>query len=160
MFAVAVLATSFPLAGLLSQHRQLSAAAAQLSELRRTNRALAEQQRQLNSKADIQRLARADYQLVSPGQTLYNVLPPGGHSATTTPGAPTSGDPGNQPLVAPANAPNLSPDPNLSNAAGSGGGGASAPKAGSSSPSSTGSGRPPGPTTFWSRVGNSLEFWN
>jgi cell division protein FtsB len=158
VFAVVVLATSFPVAGLLSQHRQLSAAAAQLSQLRHSNRSLAQQQQQLDSKAYIQQLAREDYQLVLPGHTLYDVLPPGGHTAASTPGARTGGDPGNQPLVAPANAPNLSPDPNLSPPpAATGGNNATAPKAGGSA--ATGSGGHPGPTTFWSRVGDSLEFW-
>ncbi len=83
---------------------------------------------------------------MSPGQTLYDVLPPGGRSATTTPGSPTSGDPGNQPLVAPANAPNLSPDPNLSNGpVPTGGDGATAPKSASSGGSAAGVGPEAGP---------------
>ena len=113
VFTLILLATSFPLSGLLSQHRQLSAAATQLNQLRRTNRSLTEHEHQLNSKAAIQQLARQRYQLVVPGSTLYDVLPPGGHTSSTAPGAPTSGDPGTQPPVAPADAPDLSPDPNL-----------------------------------------------
>jgi cell division protein FtsB len=159
VFALVLLATSFPLAGLLSQHRQLSAAAAQLSQLRHTNRSLAEQQRQLNSPTAIQHLARARYQLVLPGHTLYDVLPPGGQGATTTPGASTSGDPGNQPLVPPADAPDLSPDPNISTAQSGNGNAATTPKPGGSSAASGGSGRTSGPTTFWSRVADSLQFW-
>ena len=112
-FAVAVLATNFPYSTLLSQHRQLSAAAAQLHQVQSANRALSEQNQQLNSTTEIDRLARQDYQLVSPNQTLYNVLPASGRSTSTTPGGPTSGDPGDQPLVAPADAPDMSPDPGL-----------------------------------------------
>ncbi len=103
--AVVILATSFPLAGLFSQHRQLSAAAAQLDQLQRANRSLARQQHLLSSKAAVQRLARERYQLVSPGQTLYDVLPPGGRSRTTIAGGtgqrrprePASGGSGRRP---------------------------------------------------------------
>jgi len=157
-FALAVLATNFPFSTLLSQHRQLSAAAAQLHQVQSANRALTEQDQQLNSTAEIDRLARQDYQLVSPNQTLYNVLPPSGKTASTTPGGPTSGDPGAQPLVAPANAPDMSPDPGLPRAtptlaaSPSGATGAGAP---AKTASSTGS----SPSSFWSRVTGTLEFW-
>jgi cell division protein FtsB len=161
LVALVVLATSFPFSGLLSQHRQLSAAAAQLHQLQQANRALAEHQQQLNSKAAVEQLARERYQLVPPGSTLYEVLPPGGHRSTAAPGAPTSGDPGTQPVVAPANAPDLSPDPNLSTPqpAGSGGATATAPKGGSSAPAAGGSSRSSAPTSFWSRLSRTLEFW-
>ena len=112
-FALAVLATNFPLPTLLSQHHQLSAEAAQLHQVQSSNRALSEQNQQLNSTAEIDRLARQDYQLVLPNQTLYNVLPPSGKTTSTTPGRSTSGDPGDQPLVSPADAPDMSPDPGL-----------------------------------------------
>jgi len=161
-FAVVVLVASFPLGALLSQHHQLSAAAAQLRRLQGTNRSLAEQQRQLNSTTAIDRLAREDYQMVSPGQTLYVVLPPGGKPGRTTAGGPTAGDPGTQPLVAPANAPDMSPDPGLSQQASTGGSGSSSGAAG---PGSRAGGGPSGTagaqstTSFWGRVTNSLEFW-
>ncbi len=162
-FAVAVLATNFPFSTLLSQHRQLSAAAAQLHQVQSANRALSEQNQQLNSTTEIDRLARQDYQLVSPNQTLYNVLPASGRTSSTAPGGPTSGDPGDEPLVAPADAPDMSPDPGLPRAtptsassgtpAGTSGGRSSAagaaPSAGSRSSRSS----------FWSRVSDTLEFW-
>ncbi len=124
------------------------------------------QQRQLNSKTAIERLARQDYQLVSPGQTLYDVLPSGRHANTTTTAASaTVGDPGDQPLVAPANAPDMSPEPGqphvLSVGAGTpahGGTGASGSKSASTDRSGS-SGIPPGPSSFWSRVTGSLAFW-
>jgi hypothetical protein len=167
-FAAVVLATSFPLGGLLSQHHQLAAAADQLHRLRSANSLLAEQKRQLDSNAAIQRLARADYQLVSPGQTLYDVLPPSRGSTTVSGGAPTVGDPGTQPPVAPANAPDMSPDPSLSQQSSTGGSGSSATAAGSTGAAQSGSGSSPpdrsgrvaSPSSFWSRVTNSLEFWN
>jgi cell division protein FtsB len=113
VIALTIVATSFPLSALLTQHRQLAAAASQLAQVRHQNTLLAEQEQQLNAKTEIQRLARQDYQLVLPGQSLYNVLPAAGQPATATTGVPTLGDPANQPLVSPANAPNMSPDPGL-----------------------------------------------
>jgi cell division protein FtsB len=164
LFAVVVLATSFPLVALMSQHHQLSAAAAELHGLQKTNRSLAEQQRQLNSNAAIERLARADYQLVSPGQTLYDVLPASGRPVATLAGAPTAGDPGTQPLVAPANAPDMSPDPSLTQLSALAGSSSSGSKVGSlgsraGGTSAAATGGAPSPTSFWSRVTSSLEFW-
>jgi cell division protein FtsB len=162
IFAVAVLATSFPLSSLLSQHHQLSAAGAQLQEVQGVNRALAQQQHALDSNVAVNQLARGNYQMVTPGQTLYDVLPPSNKTGTTSPGLATSGDPGNQPLVAPANAPDLSPQPGLPqpipmSAAGS----ANATTAAKSGTSTTSSAPivPPAPTTFWGRVSDTLQFW-
>ena len=174
LVALAVLGTSFPWSALLSQHGQLAAAAAQLHTLTGENRLLAEQEQQLNSKAEIDRLAREDYQMVLPGQTLYDVLPPSGLSSSTPNGSLT-GDPGSQPLVAPANAPDMTPDPglpqgstatgpsgtptgNVGNSSSASGGSASG---GSASGGSGDAGRTagaPGPSSFWSRVTDTLEF--
>lgn len=143
--ALVILATSFPLTVLFSQHRQLSAAAAQLSQLTHENALLAEQQQQLNSNAEVKRLAQQDYQLVQPGRSLFVILPPAGQAAS--PGAPTEGDPADQPLVSPAQAPNMSPDPGLPQTPVATGGG-SAP-----------SGPPHHPAGFWSRIAGSLQFW-
>ena len=147
----------------LSQHRQLSAAAAQLHQIQSANRALSEQDQQLNSTTEIDRLARQDYQLVSPNQTLYNVLPPSGRTASTTPGGPTSGDPGDQATgrtgrrprhVARSRASPGHADLRLLRFAGRDHGdrssaAGSAPSAGSLSSRSS----------FWSRVTDTLEFW-
>ena len=148
--AVVVLVSSFPLSVLLGQHRQLSAEAAQLSSIQHQNSLLAEQRLQLNSNAEVKRLARQNYQLVEPGQALYLILPPAGQTTSSTPGAPTAGDPANQPLVAPAQAPNMSPDPGLP---------ATAPPAspGTGGSISTVPTKPSG--GFWSRVGSTLQFW-
>jgi hypothetical protein len=149
--AAVVLVTSFPLSVLLGQHRQLSAEAAQLSSIQHQNSLLAEQRLQLNSNAEVKRLARQNYQLVEPGQALYLILPPAGQSTSSTPGASLAGDPANQPLVAPSQAPNMSPDPGLPATDIP----ASAGEAGQSSR--------PVPTRssggFWSRVGSTLQFW-
>jgi len=159
-FALAVLATNFPFSTLLSQHRQLSAAAAQLHQVQSSNRALSEQNQQLNSTAEIDRLARQDYQLVSPNQTLYNVLPPSGRTTSMTPGAPASGDPGDQPLVAPADAPDMSPDPGLPRATPTPvPSGSSAGRGAAGAGTTSAAGSLSSQSSFWSRVTTTLEFW-
>jgi hypothetical protein len=173
-FAVAVLATSFPLSSILSQHRELASASAQLAQVQKENQELAEQEHALDSNVAVTQLARGELQMVTPGQTLYDVLPPSsrhgatgkaaisGATGTTAPGSTVNGDPGNQPLVAPANAPDLSaqaalaqPTPvvvSATSTAGAVGGSSTA------SPSS-GSATPAAPTTFWGRVAQTLQFW-
>jgi hypothetical protein len=154
-----ILATSFPFSVLLGQHRQLSAEAAQLSQLQHQNSLLSEQQQELKSNTEIKRLAQQNYQLVEPGRSLFVILPPSGQTSTT-PGAPTTGDPANQPLVSPSQAPNMTPDPGIPQTAASGGGTA-AP--GTSSGTGTGTAKAAttssAPAGFWSRVAGSLEFW-
>lgn len=161
-FAALVLGTSFPASGLLSDHRQLAATDAALHRLRAENSALAQEKQQLNSKAEIHSLARQDFQLVDPGETAYNVLPPTAQATkNSSPGV--TGDPGRQPVVAPANAAGMSPDPNVptTSATSAAASGAQTPtSSGSKSTSST-------PTTtptnagggFWIRTLHSLEFW-
>lgn len=149
--AAVILVTSFPVSVLLGQHRQLSAEAAQLSSVKRQNSRLAEQRLQLNSNAEVKRLARQNYQLVEPGKALYLILPPAGNSTPSTPGASAAGDPANQPLVAPAQAPNMSPDPGLPATivpATSGTWGQASTTAATKSAGG-----------FWSRVGSTLQFW-
>jgi type II secretory pathway pseudopilin PulG len=163
--AMVILATSFPAAALLGQHRQLSAADARLAAIQRENRLLAEQQRQLSSTTEIERLARADYQLVSPGQTLYEILPPASSSATTTKGsAPTTtdtpGDPADQPLVSPSSAPDLTPDPGLPPTTPSATASTTATRTGVATGSrSAPGGEKPGVPGYLQRVLGSLEFW-
>jgi cell division protein FtsB len=160
LFAVVLLATSFPFTALLSQHQQLAGASAELRQVDASNRALTERQHQLTSKAAIDRLAREEYQLVSPGQTLYDVLPANGRAAAAaSAGLALSGDPGNQALVAPANAPDLSPQPDLSSptpVAVPAAAGKSVP-VGQTSVHASGTGSTP--STFWGRVTATLEFW-
>jgi TolA-binding protein len=57
-FALIVLVFSFPFSTLLSQHRQLTAAAAQLATVRQENHQLQVQQKQLSSKTEIERRVR------------------------------------------------------------------------------------------------------
>lgn len=162
VFALAILATNFPLSSILGQHHQLAAASAQLSKVRQQNKALTEQEKALRSNVAINELARGDLQMVSPGQTLYDVLPPSSKTDTTTPGAPTSGDPGSQPLVAPNNAPDLSPQQVLPTPIPASAAGSSAPASGKSAAAtevSNSTAPAPTPSSYWGRVADTLEFW-
>lgn len=149
--ALAILVTSFPLTVLYNQHRQLSAAAAQLSQLQHQNALLAQQRQQLNSNAEVKRLAQQNYQLVEPGRSLFVILPPAGQSVAM-PGAPTAGDPANQPLVSPSQAPNMAPDPGLPTAP-------VIPGTSSSTAAAPTSGATHRSTNFVDRIVGSLEFW-
>ncbi len=159
-FAALVLGTSFPASGLLADRHQLAATTSALHRLQSENKALAAEQQQLNSKAEIHSLARQDYQLVDPGQTAYNVLPPGSTGKGKSTG---SGDPGNQPLVAPANAAGMSPDPALpttstTSPTGSGSQHPVFSTSGTSSTTAHGTGSTGTSGGFWSRTLRSLEF--
>jgi cell division protein FtsB len=154
IIAVTIVGTSFPASALLSQHRQLASATAQLIQVQRQNALLTEEEQQLKSTTEIRRLARQNYQLVLSGQTLYNVLPPPGQSAQATTGSTAFGDPGNQPLVPPAAAPGLMPisGQSLGTLAIGTTGPAPSASGGSSSGAPTSGG-------FWHRVSSTLEFW-
>jgi type II secretory pathway pseudopilin PulG len=164
VIALVIVGTSFPAAGLLHQHQQLASSNAQLQKLQHQNQLLAQQQQQLTSKPEIQRFARQYYQLVLPGATLFNVLPPTGHTASAAGSSPT-GDPGSQPLVSPADAPNMTPDPGLPQGGTSGTGGSSSSGTSGSTPASSPAGSSSGtsgsasPGGFWHRVTTTLEFW-
>ena len=151
LVAVAVVGTSFPASALLGEHHKLATSDAQLARVDHQNALLAEQEQQLNAKTEIQRLARQDYQLVLPGESLFNVLPATGQSVTTPQGTTSSGDPANQPLVSPADAPNMTPDPGLPTAT-------TTPAAGGA-PATTVPSRGPDGGGFWHRVTTTLEFW-
>jgi type II secretory pathway pseudopilin PulG len=139
----------------------MGAASAQLRAVQSENRSLTEQNHELSSSAAIEGLARQDYQLVSPGQTLYDVLPSSGKSSVVAPGGPTTGDPAGQPLVDPSDAPDMSPDPGLAQPATAAGSTTGASKDGVPRVSSTtaGTDATSGRSTFWSRVTTTLEFW-
>jgi cell division protein FtsB len=162
VFALAVLATNFPLSSILGQHAQLSSASAQLQRVRQQNRALIAQEDALKSNVAINELARGDLQMVTPGQTLYDVLPPSNNTDNTTPGSPTSGDPGDQPLVAPDNAPDLSPQQVLPTPIPAAADGASATVSTKSAKATEVSPTPVTPSprsSYWGRVADTLEFW-
>jgi hypothetical protein len=98
--AVVMLVGWFPLTSLWHQQSQLDATAAQIKALQRQEQSLATQSKAVDTKAAATALAREQYQLVSPGQSLIQVLP-GDASGQVS---PSSVDPGLQPLVAPSSA--------------------------------------------------------
>jgi cell division protein FtsB len=158
-----ILVLWFPAGSLLHQRAAINAAASELGHLQQQDRQLAQEQKALGSPAEIQRVARQQYQLISPGERAFLVLPPAG---TKTSATQYEGDPANQPLVSPSAATELPPGGTTasdgSSAAGSPGGsaaggqGAGATHGSAGSGSSTRTGRTPG---FLGRVAQTLEFW-
>ncbi|HEV3267338.1 MAG TPA: septum formation initiator family protein [Acidimicrobiales bacterium] len=98
--AAVMLVGWFPASALWHQQAQINATAAQIKALQREELSLTNQAKTVDTKAAATQLARAQYQLVSPGQSLIQVLP--GNAAGQV--SPSSADPGLQPLVSPANA--------------------------------------------------------
>ncbi len=67
---------------------------------------MAQEKKNLSDAGEIERIAREQYQLVSPGQQAYQVLPPSGAAAA---GTPYAGDPGSDGPVTPSATPELPP---------------------------------------------------
>ena len=65
----------FPTQALVQQRREQQAMAAQVARMTRDNDALAAQTRKLEDDAEIERLAREQYNLVRPGEEAYALLP-------------------------------------------------------------------------------------
>jgi cell division protein FtsB len=130
----------FPVSSLLSQRSNLATAQSQLSALRSQDAALAQEKKNLNNPAEIGRIARQQYQLVSPGQQPYQVLPPTGSTAAK---APYAGDPGSSGPVVPSASSELPP-------------GATTPPASTKDSKHVGGGSDPG---FLARMAQTLEFW-
>ncbi len=155
VFAAIVVATSFPFQELLVQRHQLAATAAELSQLRAGNQALASQERRLANPATVDNLAARDYGLLPPGEQVYNVIPaPGsGESSAVVPL-------GGGPVVpgSPESAARLGAAPAGSSAPGtesSGSGGSASAHGGPAQ-----DGRPATDRGFWARVTRTLEFWH
>jgi cell division protein FtsB len=105
--SAAILGAWFPASALLHQRSDLASASSQLNELHQEDAALAQERKNLSSSTEIARIAREQYQLVSPGQQAYEVLPPSGKAASSN--APYAGDPGTKAPVAPSAATELPP---------------------------------------------------
>ena len=101
-----ILGAWFPANALYHQHSSLASAEAQLNVLHQQDAALAQERKNLSDSAEISRIAREQYQLVSPGQQAFEVLPKTGSSDAE---APYSGDPGLSAPVAPSSASVLPP---------------------------------------------------
>jgi len=114
--AVVALAAWFPGGALLHERAALAATRAQLRQLDLENKALKAERQKLDQPAEIDRLARQQYEMVRPGQTAYEVLPaqdPGSGSKALYPG-----DPALQPVVSPSASQELPPDSLGSDASG------------------------------------------
>jgi cell division protein FtsB len=140
-----VLFAWFPAGSLLSQRSNLADTEAQLGALHMQDAALAQEQKNLNDAGEIGRIAREQYQLVSPGQQAYEVLPPSGATAA---GTPYAGDPGSDGPVTPSATPELPPGGVTTTTT-------PATHARGSHPAST----PTASDGFVSRMVHALEFW-
>jgi hypothetical protein len=152
-----VLFAWFPAGSLLSQRADLHGTEAELHALHAQDSALTQENKNLSDAGEIGRIARAQYQLVSPGQQAYEVLPPAGSASA---GTPYAGDPGSEGAVIPSATSELPPGGVTSTTTttttpGAPASTAHAPAADtkpSTTPSSTGG--------FVSRMEHALEFWN
>ena len=66
----------FPTRTYLAQRRDLAATERRLAVLSGENKELAQRVERLNTDAEIERLAREQYNLVRPGEEAYAILPP------------------------------------------------------------------------------------
>jgi cell division protein FtsB len=95
--ALTVLVVGFVLVGFyptrtwLRLDREVRESERDLSVLRRENARLEAELQRLQDPAEIERLARAEYSLVQPGEEAYAILP--GGTTTTGPGVITVVDP-------------------------------------------------------------------
>ncbi len=106
LFSAVILFAWFPATSLLSSHSTLKSTEAQLASLHAQDAALAQEQKNLSDSNEIERIAREQYQLVSPNQQAYEVLPPAGAAAA---GSAYAGDPGSDRPAAPSAASELPP---------------------------------------------------
>ncbi|MBW4079027.1 MAG: hypothetical protein HIU84_11075 [Acidobacteria bacterium] len=99
--ALAMLVVWFPFNALWRQQSALDSTAAQIAAIKAQDHSLSAQAKAVSTKAQAILMAREQYQLVSPGQSLIQVLPGSGGYVSAN-----AGDPGFQPLAAPvSNAP-------------------------------------------------------
>jgi hypothetical protein len=101
--AVVMLVGWFPATAIWHQQSELNATTAQINAIKSQQRALTLQAKSIDSKSAAILLAREQYQLVSPGQSLIQVLPGAGPGNVDQ----STGDPGLQPLVAPSSVSSL-----------------------------------------------------
>ena len=101
--AIVMLVGWFPLTAIWQQQSELNSTTAQINAIKAQQRALTLQAKSFDSTSAAILLAREQYQLVSPGQSLIQVLP--GIGASTD--AQGAGDPGFQPLVSPSSVASL-----------------------------------------------------
>lgn len=95
--SVFMLAYWFPARLLWNQHQQISQVNSQIVSLQQQQRVLKAQAKSIDSKTALTNLARSQYQLVKPGQSLIQILD--GTNSIRLGGG--TGDPGQQPLASP-----------------------------------------------------------
>jgi cell division protein FtsB len=78
----------FPTRSLLDQRSRKAKATKVLTTLEQHNTKLDDEVRQLHTDAEIERLAREQYNLVKPGEEAYAILPGRAGSPTTTTAPP------------------------------------------------------------------------
>jgi hypothetical protein len=101
--AAVMLVGWFPLTAIWHQQSELNTTSAQINAIQSQQRALTLQAKSIDSKSAAILLAREQYQLVSPGQSLIQVLPGIGPNNVDQ----STGDPGLQPLVSPSSVSSL-----------------------------------------------------
>jgi hypothetical protein len=106
IIAAVILFAWFPVGSLLGQRSNLSGTEAELASLHKQDGALEQEKKSLSDPGEIGRIAREQYQLVSPGQQAYEVLPPSGAAST---GTPYTGDPGARGPIPPTASAELPP---------------------------------------------------
>jgi cell division protein FtsB len=172
-FCLLVLATSFPAQALLRQRSAINASSAELDRLTAGNKQLQSEATELSNPANIAALARSDYDMVSPGETAYDVLPSVGTEQASSKGHSSL----NQSAVAPGSSESQAllgdagssvPRTSISSS-GSGGTGPTATNSSGTNPSGTnstgtnssgtGSSGAQRTSGLWGRVLDTLEFW-
>jgi hypothetical protein len=98
--AVVMLVGWFPAKALWHQQSQINTTESEIKAVQHQESTLTNEAKSVDSSAAATQLARAQYQLVSPGQSLIQVLP--GDSSGEV--SANSADPGFQPLVSPTSA--------------------------------------------------------
>ena len=73
-----LLLAGFPARAWIAQRHERERVAASVRDLAAQNRRLEDQARLLQTDAEIERLARKDYNLVRPGEEAFAILPPAG----------------------------------------------------------------------------------
>jgi cell division protein FtsB len=139
-----ILGAWFPASALYHQRSSLVGATAQLQQLHTEDAALNQEGKNLSDSAEISRIAREQYQLVSPGQLAFEVLPPSGSAVVDSPYAT---DPGLTGPVAPSAASELPP------------GGITSPAAPSQAAKAHGASAHQAEGAF-QRMLHALEFWH
>ena len=156
-FCLLVLATSFPVEALIRQHDAITSASSELDRLTAGNKSLQRQAQELSNPANIDALARSDFDMVSRGEKAYQVLPASGSSD------PTSLSSGHSVLDQGPVAPGSTESQEILGDAGSTVPSSSQSSTGQGTSGQTngsqGSGAPHGTPGLWGRVLDTLEFW-